>query len=99
MMMVERVRLFNQSILITILKIHGYSRPSGTNKEENKKNASDDKVGPIYVLFLEEYCSGILRAWKKGSYSRFIMVCVTRTTVSESPSVFQVLSRPCTNLV
>ena len=60
------------------------------NREENKKKTSDDKVGPIYCSIFRS-----MRAWKKGSYSHFIMVCVTRTTVTESPSVFQALSRPC----
>ena len=64
------------------------------NREEKKKKTSDDKVGPIYCSFLEAHCTGMLRAWKKGGYSHFMMVCVTRTTVSESPSVFQALSRP-----
>ena len=40
------------------------------SREENKKKTSDDKVGPMYCCFLEAYCGGMLRAWKKGSYSQ-----------------------------
>ena len=62
--------------------IHGYSRPLGTNRKENKKKTSDDKVGPIYCSFLEEYCGGILGVWEKSNYSHVIMVCVIRQSVN-----------------
>ena len=40
-------------------------KKSATHKREQEKT-SDDKV--LFFSFSEEYCRGILRAWKNGSY-------------------------------